>query len=149
MNEPPQREQVIGQTIVGITHSPYSEPVSIREGIGPASFRSHYVTLTNGIVLDLFTAELLITVLPAETMPGETTGLPLQEVLGRRIVAVARDDVYGVILILEGGLYLKDDNDGFYGNPMLAVRLDEHYTSEELKTFLDYWSEQPLRLNAS
>ncbi len=148
METEPRRELLIGQQLVGIAHSPYSEPVFILEGIGPARFRFHYLSLANGIVLNLFTAELFATSLPVDVMPGETMGLAPGEVLGRRVVAAARDDWYSTILIFEGGLFLKDNNDGCYGNPLLAGRLSECYTEEELGEFLDYWNEQPLRLDS-
>jgi hypothetical protein len=98
-------------------------------------------------VLDLFTAELFTTALPADATPGETSGLEPRELLGRRVVAVARDDVYSTVIVLEGGLFLKDDNDGCYGNPLLAGRLVECYTEEGLGGFTDYWSEQLLKLD--
>ncbi|HWE40262.1 MAG TPA: hypothetical protein VG406_27165 [Isosphaeraceae bacterium] len=153
METEPRPDLILGQPLVGIAHSPYSEPEFILEGIGPARFRTHYLSLANGVVLNLFTAELFVTSLPADVMPGETSGLAPLEVLGRRVVTVARDDVYATIddvyatiIVLEGGLFLKDNNDGCYGNPLLAGRLSECYTQEGLGEFLDYWSEQPMRL---
>jgi hypothetical protein len=148
MDEQPLRELMVGQPLVGIAHSPYSEPEFVLEGIGPAHFRAHYLSLANGVVLDLFTVERFVAALPAEVMPGETSGLAPRELLGRHVAAVARDDEYSTVVILEGGLFLKDNNDGCYGNPLLAGRLRECYTEEELGEFLDYWSEHPLKLGA-
>ncbi len=150
MESKPQPELIIGQTLMGIAHSPYSEPEFVLQGIGPASFRQHYLTLANGLVLDLYTARLeVVEALPADSTPGETMGLSPAEVLGRRVTAVACDDTYSAIIVLEGGLFLKDANDGCYGNPLLAGRLADSYTPAERSEFLDYWSEQRLRLGIS
>jgi hypothetical protein len=53
----PTREQVLGAPITRIGHSNYSKPEFVIDGIGPASFRSHFVLLDSGLVLDLSTAE--------------------------------------------------------------------------------------------
>ena len=98
------------------------------------------------MVLDLFTAELLASSLPAEVLPAKTSGLAPGELLGRRVVAVARDHQYSTVVILEGGLFLKDNNDGCYGNPLLAGRLNDCDTAGQLGEFLDYWAERPLSL---
>ncbi len=139
----PVREQVVGQTLVGIAHSPYSAPEFIIEGIGPARFRTHYLTLSNGLVLDLFVAEVLTTSLPRKLMKGETSGLPPRELIGRCIIAVDRDHESSPLVILEGWLFLKDGHDGCYGNPLLAGRLEECYTVDQLSKFVDYWDEKP------
>lgn len=136
------KEHVIGVRLIDVRHSHYSEPRFIVEGIGPAAFRSHFLLLQTGIVLDLFTAEITLAVLPAETMPGETMGIPLKELLGRRITAVVFDDVLSSLVVLEGMYFLKDANDGFYGNPLLAGKLKEDYSAEELSGFVDYWTEE-------
>jgi hypothetical protein len=140
------RESVVGQPLVAIAHSPYSRPEFIVQGIGPASFRSHYLTLGNGSVLELPTAELTVAALPDEPMPGETAGVPAGELIGRRVHAVALDDTESVLVILEGGIFLKDANDGFYGNPLLAGHLSDHYTEAELASFVDYWNGKPCSL---
>ena len=146
METEPQPDLILGQRLVGIAHSLYSEPEFILEGIGPARFRTHYLSLANGVVLDLFTAELFATILPSSLMPGETLGLAIGEVLGRRVVAVARDDEHSTVILLEGGLFLKDNNDGCLGNPLVAGRLGECYPREGLAGFRDYWSDEPLGL---
>lgn len=112
----PIREQVVGARIIRIGHSNYSKPEFVIEGIGPASFRSHYVVLDNGLVLDLFTAQLTLSDETAIQMIGETDGLPVQQVIETLITDVWRDDVFSCILILDNSLYLKDANDGAYGN---------------------------------
>lgn len=148
MSEQPPKERVVGQSLVGIVHSPYSEPEFIVEGIGPASFRSHYLTLGNGLVLDLFIAELTVGSLPGEAMPGETDGIALGELLGRVVTAVVLDNTASVLLVLDN-IFLKDANDGIYGNPLLAGRLAENYTEAEQASFVDYWTGQPVSLEAN
>jgi hypothetical protein len=143
MNSQPVRDLTIGQLLVAIAHSSYSEPVFVVEGIGPASFRAHYLTLGNGIILDLFTAEIFVASLPEITMPGETEGMPVDQIVGRRIVEVVQDDEASSLIILEGGIFLKDDNDGFYGNPLRAGLIGAHYSVTELAKFVDYWDETP------
>lgn len=78
------------------------------EGIGPASFRSHYVVLDNGLVLDLFTAELTLSDETAIQMEGETSGVPIEQLIGKTITDVWRDDVFSCIVILDNSLYLKE-----------------------------------------
>src|SRR5688572_10721435 len=107
MNREPDRTAMIGQTVVGIAHTPYSKPEFIVQGIGPASFRGHFVTLGNGITLDLFTAEITIASLPVESMAGETEGISFAQIIGRRIVEVVHDHVASSLIILEGGIFLK------------------------------------------
>jgi hypothetical protein len=143
MNREPDRTAMIGQTVVGIAHTPYSKPEFIVQGIGPASFRGHFVTLGNGITLDLFTAEITIASLPVESMAGETEGISFAQIIGRRIVEVVHDHVASSLIILEGGIFLKDDNDAFYGNPLRAGLLFDHYSPAEIAMFADYWSGQP------
>jgi hypothetical protein len=75
MNTLPRREIIVGQTLVGIAHSPYSRPCFVIEGIGPARFRTHHLSLANCVVLDLCTVELLVASLPGRVTPGERSGL--------------------------------------------------------------------------
>jgi hypothetical protein len=114
------------------------------EGIGPASFRSHFIELDNGYVLDLFTAYLSIASVHEIVSPGETEGIPASSLIGRSISGVWRDDVYSAILILDDEYYLKDANDGVYGNPLRAGLVNQDYTDRELREFLDYWTETPV-----
>jgi hypothetical protein len=116
----PTREQVVGSRIVRIGHSNYSKPEFVIEDLGPAGFRSHFVLLDNGLVLDLFTAELSLSDQTAFQMPGETDGLPVDEVVGKAITKVWRDDVFSCILILDNSIFLKNANDGAYGHPLHA-----------------------------
>jgi hypothetical protein len=139
------KQRVVGSTLVAVRHSAFSEPTFILQGIGPAQFRSHFLFLDNGTVLDLFTAEITIASPPENTMPGETIGRPITELLGRRIVALARDDVRSSLVILEGELFLRDANDGCYGNPLLAGKLHEEYRADQIGQFLDYWTEMSWR----
>lgn len=141
----PTREQVLGARIVRIGHSSYSKPQFVIEGIGPASFRSHYVVLDNGLVLDLFTAQLTLSDETAIQMIGETDGLPVQQLIGRLITDVWRDDVFSCILILDNSLYLKDANDGAYGNPLHAGVITLDYSESDIGEFVDYWTENPIR----
>ena len=139
----PSREQVIGEAIIGIAHSKYSEPEFIAQGIGPASFRSHYLILSNDLVLDLFRAELTLASLPDEAMAGDTEDLAVGELLGRRITAVVWDDTGGALVIVDGNIFLQDAVGGFYGNPLLAGHLEEHYSEAERASFTDYWTGEP------
>jgi hypothetical protein len=138
------RERVVGSKLIDVRHSAFSEPTFILEGIGPAQFRSHFLFLDNGTILDLFTAEITIASPPTDTMPGETVGKPITDLLGRKIVALARDDVSSSLVILEDDLFLRDANDGCYGNPLLAGKLHEDYRAEQLGQIVDYWTETPL-----
>jgi hypothetical protein len=88
----PKPDRTLGQTLVGIAHSPCSKPEFLLEGIGSARFRAHYLTLANGLVLDLFTAGLLVMCLRVDVRSGETFGIAPADLLGRRLVGVARDD---------------------------------------------------------
>jgi hypothetical protein len=136
-------QHIIDAKLIGVEHSHYSAPTFIVEGIGPAAFRSHFLLLETGIVLDLFTSEITLATLRHETMPGETIGIPLNELLGLRITALVLDDALSSLVILDGIFFLKDANDGFYGNPLLAGKLKEGYSAEELSGFVDYWTEEP------
>lgn len=143
----PTREQVLGAQIARIGHSGYSKPDFVIEGIGPASFRSHYVVLDNGLVLDLFTAELTLSEESAIQMIGETDGVPVEQLIGRSITHVWRDDVFSCILILDEVLYLKDANDGAYGNPLHAGVISDEYSECDMAEFVDYWTEKPIQWN--
>ena len=149
MDSEPLRESTIAKPLVAIAHSAYTKSEFIVEGIGPASFRAHYITLANGITLNLFTAEITVVMLPESIMPGETDGMLSHEIIGRRVIELVRDDMHGSLIILEGNVFLKDDNDGFYGNPLVAGLLSEHYTCAKLSLFTDYWSRQPASCAAS
>lgn len=115
------------------------------EGIGPASFRSHYVVLDNGHVLDLFTAELTLSDETAIQMTGETDGVPIAQLIGKTITDVWRDDVFSCILIIDDSLYLKDANDGAYGNPLHAGVISVEYSESDMPQFVDYWTEKPIQ----
>lgn len=141
----PNREQVLGARIIRIGHSNFSEPEFVIEGIGPASFRSHFVVLDNGLVLDLFTAELTLSDETALQMIGETEGVPIEQLIGRAITDVWRDDVFSCILILDNLLYLKDANDGAYSNPLHAGVVSLEYTESAMAEFVDYWTEKPIQ----
>jgi len=138
------RNQIIGAKLTNIGHSNYSEPEFVIEGIGPASFRSHFITLDSGIVLDLFTAEITIPTSPKIEMPGETEGIPVEELIGLPVTALQRDDVFSSLIILDHNIFLRDANDGATGNPLLAGRLAD-YSSKEISEFVDYWTETPIR----
>jgi hypothetical protein len=141
----PTRDQVLGARITRIGHSNDSEPQFVIEGIGPASFRSHYVVLDNGLVLDLFTAELTLSDETAIQMTGETNGVPIAQLIGKTITDVWRDDVFSCILILDDLLYLKDANDGVYGNPLHAGVISVDYSESDMAEFVDYWTEKPIQ----
>ncbi|MDB5336996.1 MAG: hypothetical protein JWN70_2615 [Planctomycetaceae bacterium] len=146
MNDSPARDSIVGVPLVAISHSPYSEPQFIVEGIGPASFRMHYLSLGNGIVLDLnVSSELTTSSIPANATAGETDGIQPQELLGRPITAVVLDDVGAILVILDGNIFLKDAC-WFEGNPLWAGIISEHFTPEEREQFTDYWTGQSVRL---
>jgi hypothetical protein len=115
------------------------------EGIGPASFRSHYIVLDNGLVLDLFTAALTLADINAIQMAGETDGVLVEQLIGKLVTNVWRDDVFSCILILDEALYLKDANDGAYGNPLHAGVIIDEYSKSNIAEFVDYWTETPIR----
>lgn len=148
MIEPVQREQILGKELLGICHSQYSQPEFVLEGIGPATFRSHFLSLSNGLILDLFTAEITCGSIPPDSMPGESSGLPMNELIGRRVAAVLRDDVYRTAVVLEGGIFLVHGNDGAYGNPLITGYLDRYseftnsYARGGNEYFTDYWTDE-------
>jgi hypothetical protein len=135
----------VGARIIRIGHSNYSKPEFVIEGIGPASFRSHFIVLDNGVVLDLFTAQLTLSDETAIQMIGETDGLPVQQLIGTTITDAWRDDVFSSILILDDSLYLKDANDGAYGNPLHAGVITQEYSESNIAEFVDYWTEKPIQ----
>ncbi|XZE21628.1 hypothetical protein SH449x_001532 [Pirellulaceae bacterium SH449] len=141
----PSRDQIIGFRMIRIGHSHYSEPQFVIEGIGPATFRSHFVELENGLVLDLFTAYLSIASAEEMLSPAETEGIPASDLMSKTVTAVYRDDVFSTLLVLDDLFYLRDANDGCYGNPLRAGVIHEDYTPRELSEFLDYWTEQPIK----
>lgn len=143
------RECVVGSKLIDLRHSAYSKPRFILDGIGPAQFRSHFLFLDNGTILDLFTAEITTVSPPTDTMPGETLGKPIEDLLGRKIIALARDDVSSSLVILEDDLFLRDENDGCCGNPLLAGKLHEEYRIEQLGQIVDYWTEVPMAVGES
>jgi hypothetical protein len=114
---------------------------------GPGRF--YYLVMDNGVVFSPM--EMSLEAVPDDAEPTETIGIPMADLLNRRIKALARDDLFGPLVILsaplvilEGGLFLKDHNDGFYGNWLDADFLSKKYAPEELKGFIDYWTEQPM-----
>lgn len=139
------RENIIGAKIVQIAHSRYSEPTWILDGIGPASFRCHYIALDSGLILDLFTAEITLATPSDLEMPGETNGIPVDDLIGRAISALARDDMSSSLIILDNSIVLRDANDGATGNPLVATYVSQ-YTDEELSGLVDYWSELPISI---
>ncbi|WP_417738924.1 hypothetical protein [Rosistilla oblonga] len=139
MSELP-RDRIIGSRLIEIGHSAFSEPEFVQQGIGPATFRSHYLRLDTGIVLDLFVAELTISDVDTFPMPGETSGLRPSAVLGRRISVIWSDDTSSPLVAFDDGTYLRDANDGFYGNPLHAGHIADDYTPQERAEFIDYWA---------
>lgn len=107
-------------------------------------FRSHFIALSTGIVLDLFTAEITTSESSKIEMPDETMGIEVGKLIGRTITSLQRDDVLSSLIILDNDIFLRDANDGFYGNPLYAGYLSE-YNAEELAQFADYWTEHPVR----
>lgn len=138
-------KKVLGAQIAHIGHSKYSEPEWIVDGIGPATFRSHFITLSTGLVLDFFTAEITCAADPQIEMPGETVGIPITNLIGRTITALVRDDQYSSLIILDNHIFLNDANDAFTGNPLYAGYLSE-YSEERRKQFIDYWTEESVRI---
>jgi len=112
-----------------------------------ASLRSHYVVLDNGLVLDLFTAELTLSDETAIQRTGETDGVPIGQLIGKTITDVWLDDVFSCILIIDDSLYLKDANDGAYGNPLDAGVISVEYSESDMAQFVDYWTEKPIQLD--
>ena len=133
------RKDIVGFRLTEIGHSACSQPEFVLEGIGPAEFRAHYLRLESGIVLDLFTAEILPSNINVFEMSAETDGIPPDQLIGRRVTGLQRDDCHSSLVILDGLIYLRDANDGCYGNPLRAGFLEEDYTPEERAQFADYW----------
>jgi hypothetical protein len=132
------RERILGAAVAGVGHSRYSEPTSIIEGIGPARFRSHYITLDSGLVLELSVAGVTVSNPACVEMQGESEGIAPQELIGRRVTALFRDDLFAPIIVLDDTVFLKDDNDGCYGNPLHAGYLKEEYSAEQVSQFVNY-----------
>ena len=139
-------ESILNSRLMQIGHSPMSNPVFILEGIGPAVFRSHFLRLESGIVLDLFIAELTLASLSDMVCNGTTDGIPVDELIGRTVPHVWRDNTYSCIIILDGSIYLKDANDGVYGNPLRAGWLNQDYSDSERAEFTDFWTEKPIEI---
>jgi hypothetical protein len=145
----PSREQVVGQVLVGIAHSRYSEPEFIVQGIGPASFRSHYLVLANGLVIELSVAGIEISAVPLDAMECETVGLSPDDLFSRSIAAVVKDDVGRPIVVLDGAILVWDGHDAFYRNPLAAGTIADfatynHYGAEE---FFDYWTGESISIH--
>ena len=115
------------------------------EGIGPAEFRSHFLELESGVVLDLSTAELSVASRAEMVCPGEADGIPVEELIGRTVTDVWNDDTCSCIIILDNQIYLKDANDGVHGNPLRAGWIVEDYTNDQRQAFTDYWTEEPIQ----
>ena len=137
-------DQIIGAKVTHIGHSSYSEPTFVIEGIGPASFRSHFISLESGVILNLFTAEITVAEEPQIEMMGETVGIPVDQIIGQKVTALQRDDTFSSLIILNHEVFLHDGNDGATGNPLEAGRLTD-YTPEELSEFVDYWTETSIQ----
>ena len=137
------REHIIGARLLEVGHSPFSSPEFIVEGIGPATFRAHYLRLDSGIVLELSVAEVTVTEVGQFQCQGETVGLPLAAFLGELITAIWSDDILTPLLVFENGKYLRDANDGFYGNPLYAGIIQNDYSTADQAQFKDYWTELP------
>ncbi len=105
------------------------------------------MVLDNGLVLDLFTAELTLSDETAIQMTGETDGVPIGQLIGKTITDVWLDDVFSCILIIDDSLYLKDANDGAYGNPLDAGVISVEYSESDMAQFVDYWTEKPIQLD--
>lgn len=82
------KHDIVGRLIKRIGHSRLSDPKFVFDGIGPVQFRSHYVLLNNGVVIDLFTAELSLSSVDKMVHDGETNGISVDPLLGRTITAV-------------------------------------------------------------
>ena len=137
MNDLP-REKILGATVIAIGHSRYSEPTFVIDGIGPARFRAHYITLGSGVVLDLSVAGIAVSDVACVEMQGETEGIPVWELLGRRVTALLRDDLFAPIIVLDESIFLKDANDGCYGNPLHAGYVHDSYRREQVSEFVSY-----------
>ena len=151
MNDPlvsamiyPTREQILNTRLLRVSHSQLSEPEFVLEGIGPAQFRSHFLLLDNGLVIDLFIAEMTLSSSDKMVVDGETDGIPVRDLLTRTITHVWNDDTLSCIVILDNDIYLKDANDGVYGNPLRAGYIYEDYKKSEIDEFTDYWNQSPI-----
>jgi hypothetical protein len=133
------RKDIVGARVAEVGHSAYSKLEFVLEGIGPAEFRAHYLRRESGIVLDLFTAEILTSNINVFEMPAETDGIPPDQLIGRRVTGLQRDDSHSSLVILDGLISLCDANDGCYGNSLRAGFLEDDYTPEERAQFADYW----------
>ncbi|MFK7818937.1 MAG: hypothetical protein AB8G99_09465 [Planctomycetaceae bacterium] len=141
MSELPQ-ERIIGSRLLEIGHSTYSEPEFVLAGIGPAQFRSHFLRLDSGIVLDLFVADVTLADIDTFPRPGETTGINATSLIGRRINSLFNDDSMSPIVVFDGGLYLRDAHDGCYGNPLYAGHVETDYDAEQRAEFTHFWSHE-------
>ena len=103
------------------------------------------MVLDNGLVLDLFTAELTLSDETAIQMTGETDGVPIAQLIGKTITDVWLDDVFSCMLIIGDSLYLKDAHDGAYGNPLHAGVISVEYSESDMAQFVDYWTEKPMQ----
>ena len=139
------KRRILNSLLEEIGHSHPTKPEFVLEGIGPAEFRSHYLRLDSGVVLDLFTAELSVASRDEMVCPGRTAGIPVEDLIGKTVTGVWNDDTCSCIIILDNDVYLKDANDGVYGNPLRAGWIAEDYTDDQRQEFTDYWTEEPLQ----
>ena len=139
MSELP-KDRIIGSRLIEIGHSAYSDPEFVLEGIGPAQFRAHFLRLDSGLVLDLFVAGVTLADIDTFPMPGETTGVDAAALIGRRITSILNDDALSPIVVLDDGTYLRDANDGGYGNPLYAGHVESDYDAGQRTEFTDFWS---------
>jgi len=58
---------------------------------------------------------------------------------GTRLRYAAGGDGSPLVLV-QGDFFLKDDNNGLYGNPLLVDRIDLAYSDEERGEFRDFWT---------
>lgn len=146
----PNREQVIGQVLVGIAHSRYSEPEFIVQGIGPATFRSHFLVLANGLVIELSVAGIEIGEVPLDAMECETFGLSPDSLFRRTLTAVVKDDVGTPIVVLEGAILVWDGHDAFCSNPLAAGTIADFakYNHRDVDEFFDYWNGEPISIHS-
>ena len=138
------KRRILNSRLVEIGHSHLSKPKFVLQGIGPAEFRSHYLRLESGVVLDLFTAELSVESRDEMVCPGETDGIPVEDLIGRKVTGIWNDDTCSCIVILDNDVYLKDANDGVKGNPLRAGWIVEDYTDDQRQEFTDYWTDEPV-----
>ncbi|TWT55354.1 hypothetical protein [Allorhodopirellula solitaria] len=139
------KRRILDSRLAQIGHSHPSKPEFVLEGIGPAEFRSHYLRLESGVVLDLFIAELSVASRDEMVCSGETDGIPCEELIGRTVTGVWNDDTCSCIVILDNDIYLKDANDGVYGNPLRAGWIVGDYSGDQRQEFTDYWTEEPIQ----